>query len=179
MLFASILLHGCGCHNEQKENNWKPYSQDKVLSIINNRIIMPDSIPVCYPDSAAFDAIMAQPFKIIFNVDISCSTCLAKFGYWNEFANNLKEKHNLEVPVLAVITSPDFNDDIHDFILTKWSQPWIFDPEADFTYLNDIEDDRFQAVLLDSEGKVRLVGNPMFNKALGRLYEKTVVEMCR
>lgn len=140
---------------------------------------MPDSITVCYTDSNAYYRLMDSETKVIFCVDISCGVCLSKFKYWNEFSKRIEEEHGLNVPILAVIFSPEFNDDIKEYINRQWRHEWIYDPEQDFTFYNNIEDDRFQAVLLDANDTIRLVGNPVMNEALGKLYEKTVIERLR
>ncbi|MDE6264160.1 MAG: hypothetical protein K2M11_03350 [Paramuribaculum sp.] len=174
-----LLCLGSGCSGKPDNTGWQNYSRDRIESIINQPVKMPDSIPVCYPDSDAYYRLMDSETKVIFCVDISCAVCLSKFNYWNEFSKRIEEEHGLNVPILAVIFSPEFNDDIKEYINRQWSHEWIYDPEQDFTFYNNIEDDRFQAVLLDANDTIRLVGNPVMNEALGKLYEKTVIERLR
>ena len=171
----SSLLWSCRNDNA----NWHKYSRETIERIINQPVKMPDNIPVCYPDSTAYNQLMGGTVKVLFSVDIGCSACLSKFHYWNEFVKRFEQTHGAKVPVLAVIFAANCNEDTKEYINSKWNHEWIYDPEGDFTFNNDLDDDRFQAILLDVNDTIRLVGNPVFNHSLGRLYEKAIIERLR
>lgn len=176
---VSSLFWGYGCGDGKDNAYWQKYSRETIGRIINQPVNMPNSIPVCYPDSDAYMQLMGAPAKVLFSVDIGCSACLSKFNYWDKFINQLEQKHGVKAPVLAVIFAANCNDDTRKFINERWHHEWIYDPEGDFTFNNDLDDDRFQAVLLDANDTIRLVGNPVFNESLGRLYEKAIIERLR
>lgn len=177
-LIASLIFVVAGCR-DSKNADWRKYSRETIEHIINQPVKMPDSIPVCYPDCGAYMQLMQSKVKVVFSVDISCSTCLSKLNYWNWFVERVEQKYRIKAPVLAVICAPRCNEETIDFVNKRWHHEWIYDPEGDFTFNNELDDDRFQAILLDANDTIRLVGNPVFNESLGRLYEKAIVERLR
>lgn len=176
IIVISSIICGISCGNGHKETYWQRHSREILESLINQPVRMPDNIPVCYPDSNAYRQLMGSNVKVMFSVDISCGACLTKFHYWSEFVDRFEQRHGIKPPVLAVIFAANCNEDTKEFINEKWSHEWIYDPEGDFTFNNEIDDDRFQAILLDANDTIRLVGNPMFNDKLGQLYEKAIIE---
>lgn len=175
VLITLSLLCGSSCYNDNNAY-WKNYSRETILKIINRPVVMPESIQVCYPDLNAYRQLMDSKVKILFNVDISCGVCLSKFHYWNEFINNYECRYGIKPSVLAIIVGSEYSEDIKSFILERWDYEWIYDSDGDFTFDNYLEDDRFQAILLDANDTIRLVGNPVLNESLGQLYEKTITK---
>ena len=177
-IILSLLL-GSSCKKDKDKAHWEKYSRESIERIINRPVLIPNSGLIYFPDSISFDRIMRSSVKVLFSVDISCSVCLSKFNYWNDFINRLERKRGIAVPVLAVISADRYDENTQSIISSLWSREWIYDSNKDFIFNNDLEDDRFQAILLDANNTIRLVGNPVFNEALGKLYETTIVDSLR
>lgn len=170
-----MWIYGCGKDNRNNAE-WKIYSREVIERVIDRPVRMPDSISIYYPDFGSFRKIMGARVKVMFSVDISCGACLSKFDYWNQFINQFEQRYNYKPNVLAVIIAPNCNEETKMLITERWKYEWIYDSKDDFNFNNELDDDRFQAILLDSNDTIRVVGNPVFNDALGQLYEKTIVK---
>ncbi len=174
LLCAISIACGSGSDNGST-TEWKQYSETRLREIIGSHVVLPDSLCAIRPDSLTIGEIMQSHAKIIFNVDLDCSVCISKFAYWEDFAGRFERRHHHALPIMAVITSSDFDDATEAFVGRLWKRAWIYDPMGDFTFYNKIEDDRFQAILCDAFDTIRLVGNPLLNKKLEELYEKTTL----
>lgn len=180
-VYCVIIFFGLlSCSNNDTNSsldNWRNYSRAKVEQIINRKFSLPNQIPKMYPDSATIYELMSKKAKVLYSVDIGCSACLSKFSYWKSFTDQFKVKYGIDAPIIAVVFAPRCDDITVQYISRLCGNAWIYDPEGDFTFENDIDDDRFQALLIDSKDTIRIVGNPMHNEALGKLYEKKLFEL--
>lgn len=177
-LFAAVVLSllamaGCTGKGNGGDAEWRNYSARFVRDKINTEAVLPDSVFDAHGDTVPGIRVMSMPGKVLFCVDVECGVCLAKFHYWKEFVRKFRIRHGKDAPVLAVVSSerPGYAARI---VEENWGLDWVYDPGAAFIDCNDLEDDRFQAVLLDGENVVRILGNPMFNESLGVLYENTL-----
>ena len=98
-----------------------------------------------------------------------------KFSFWDKFEDFLKNKYGVSVPVIAVIRSDVSYESIDLKVSEYWDGIWLYDRNDFFIEKNQLYDERFQAVLVDKNDKIRLIGNPMLNEQLTELYEKTIV----
>ena len=175
MSLVSALI-GCKEHKQNgADEYWKWHSRQVIESIINHKVTLPDSITVFRPDSLSFSKLMTKDFKIIYCINLDCGVCLSKFKYWNSIKSELEEKYKTDIPILAVVTADSCNSNIEAYINSTWGHEWIYDPDEDFAFLNNLEDDRFHAILADRNDTIRLVGNPFNNPALKDLYEKAIL----
>lgn len=55
-----------------------------------------------------------------------------------------------------------------------WQHEWLYDPFYRFIDANKLNDERFQALLIDRNKEIILIGNPIQNIALKKLYEETI-----
>lgn len=147
---------------------WEKYSSEYIKKHLNTSIV--------YPDSVKFeknDSVISQNVKILFSVDMDCSVCRIKFAFWNEFCENMFSKYKIRVPIMAYVSGVDRN--IDERVEKEWDKSWAYDKNEEFVIKNNLFDDRFQAVLVDQNNVVKLIGNPMHNPDLAKLYEKIVL----
>jgi hypothetical protein len=116
--------------------------------------------------------------KIIFCVNIDCSVCVSKFTYWQDFINTFQARYGVVPDIIAIVSGRPIGSSIEEFVSDQWKHQWIYDPEEDFIFQYEIEDDRFQAMVLNKESEIILIGNPVHNKAMGALYEKAYLKTC-
>lgn len=173
---ATIAVAGCSNGNNSGNVVWKNYSARFVKDKLNTEIILPDSLFLPHHASKSEIMMMTKSAKVLFCVDVECGTCLGKFHYWKKFALGFRSKYGIDAPILAIVKAEN-RKYANRIVNDNWTGEWIFDKNSTFIHCNDIEDDRFQAMLLDSDNIIRIIGNPIFNEPLGNLYENTLSKM--
>lgn len=175
ILLSCLFFTSCHIPKKEEENKtWKEYARRIINSYINQPLNIPDSVIYYDYQKNDIDSIFNSTIKIIFNVDIDCATCLMKFDYWNNFIQNIKKECGQEIPILAYVNSSS-RENISQTVNGLWTHPWVYDKGFHFIDKNKLHDNRFQVVLLDQNNKIRLIGNPLENEALGKLYKETIV----
>lgn len=180
-LFSVILVFSsCIGKKEIKKNvndEWSNYSENFIRNHLNKKAIYLDIVErsaltfFCDKDRDSHWA------KIFINVDVECSSCLFKFSFWNKFSSALQEKYGIHIPIIAFINAEGKN--IEKRVTEYWNGSWVYDKEESFIQKNELYDDRFQAILVDEDDTIRLIGNPILNEKLTELYEKTIIELSK
>lgn len=173
-LFSFCFISCVSDKKKEDEKKWKAFAENIINSHTNKKITLPDSVEYGSYNKQEIDSILSSPVKIVFNVDLDCITCLMKFDYWKKMGETIKNECGQEVPMLAYINSSS-DEDITMTVNKLWEHGWVYDKKYLFIDSNGLNDDRFQAVLLDKDNVVKLIGNPMQNEALGELYKKTII----
>ena len=80
------------------------------------------------------------------------------------------------VPIVVyAYTSPAFEDNFRAQLDSEWEYAWQFDQEQIFISKNELHDPRFQTVLVDTNNQILLIGDPLLNPKLRRLYMETIL----
>lgn len=74
---------------------------------------------------------------------------------------------------MAYVSEVDRN--IDERVEKEWDKSWAYDKNEEFIIKNNLFDDRFQAVLVNQNNMIKLIGNPMHNPDLAKLYEKVLL----
>lgn len=175
-LLAGILIWAGACGRKKATSEWESFAQHVVETYVNQTVSLPDSLPVEHPE--IIDSIYRAPLKIVVVVDLDCSTCLLKFSYWNDFTKRLYERRGIHIPLLFYINTAR-SDGLAERMADFTSHAWAYDPDQLFNAANGLYDPQFQALLLDAEDRIILIGNPMDNPKLEALYEKTIANRNR
>lgn len=170
LLFLIILSVSC---QKNKETNWRDYSEQKLESLIGSQVYIPWETGNAYPDSSTIISLNKSGLKIVFNVDLDCSVCGIKFKYWEDFCDSILNINGIEIPIIAIVKT-DYPRDVAPEVYSKWHRTWIYDPEGSFVEKNEIDDDRFQAMIVGRNDTVVIVGNPVHNPAMRGVYEKAI-----
>lgn len=173
---ACLFFVACTNPRNKGENDkWEEYAQEIIKSHIGTYLSFPNHVSSPFFSQESIDSILCQDAKIVFNVDIDCGSCLIKFSFWEQFAENLYRKHKIQLPILAFINTTS-SQTITNRVKKHWKYKWVYDPKYEFIDKNSLHDDRFQAALLDKNNKIIIIGNPMHNKKLENLYEQAIVK---
>lgn len=170
-----LLFLGTSCslkNNKESMEDWKDYSSDFIKGHLNKKFSYSDV-------SSEMDSLENMTLKIFYSVNIDCETCLMKFSFWTKFKDLLEKKYGMFVPVIAIVRSEISYGSIDLKVSEYWDGLWLYDKNDFFIEKNQLYDERFQAVLVDKDDKIRLIGNPMLNEQLTELYEKTIVMLYR
>lgn len=150
----------------ETSDDWKVYSERFIREHLNTKVKYPQDV-VCFGEMCN----ATVPAKILVSVNLDCGACLIKFGFWSKFISSFERKHNCRVPVIFYVTG---SGEVENKLKQFWKGAWIYDPEEKFIEENGLYDDRFQAMLVDGNNKIRLIGNPMHNENLAEVYEKVI-----
>jgi hypothetical protein len=124
----------------------------------------------------------AEVTRLIVWVDsLGCSTCrINKMFEYAEMVDYCKEIDNGFVP-LFVFSPPHsmIGDVIYAMKFNEFDYPIIIDEKQAFPAANPHipADSRFHTFLIDKNGKVVLVGDPVNNPALWELYKTTITTL--
>lgn len=155
--------------------------QEEIVSVLNEwtgkTIIMPDSSYIYqYIQDYNFDSIAVNAeFKILNYIDsLECISCNLRLKEWNILKKELSERSKKEV-VPFFIFSPKNAIRMKEVIpLIKrnaLSFPIVIDSLDRFNSLNHFpKNNRFHTFLLSGNNQVLVVGNPVMNAHIKKLY---------
>ena len=122
--------------------------------------------------SVDFDFATATHKVLVYVDSLGCTSCKLKLGQWKNLIDSLDK---LAVPVLFIFQSKDTKSIKHVMLESSFEYPYFQDIEGVLNELNQFsEDSRFQTFLLDSDNRVKLIGNPANNEEMRRLYLEAV-----
>lgn len=170
-LVAGALVTMVGCHRKKATPEWQAFTRHVVETYVNQTVSLPDSLPSQHPET--IDSIYRAPLKIVVVVDLDCSTCLLKFDYWNQFADRLYQRKGIRIPLLFYINTCK-SEKLDERMAAFTSHPWVYDRQQAFNAANGLYDPQFQALLLDADQRILLIGSPVGNDKLEKLYEQTI-----
>ncbi len=147
-------------------------------------VSFPASMPCFEGEKIKFLDLKDNRSKIVIWYDSSeCSSCrinnLPVFKEFESYCQNLQYSFDIvflfspsHKSLVEVLEEASYSTKLHDY-------PIFIDTANQFYKLNPhIPDNKLMhSFLLDSEGKVVLVGNPIQNQAMFDLYKKTIEEM--
>lgn len=168
----SIFVFYCmiGCHSN---------SNLKIIEYWQNKKIqIPDHL--CWKsfgkDTFVSNNILNTPFKILIYIDsIGCSPCRLQLPEWKTLMNECKQS-NIEISFLFVIHSSNYRPLESEFYFEDFSYPVIYDYNNDINKMNQFpKEHNFHTFLLDKDNKVLLVGSPINNRKMWRLYKQHLI----
>lgn len=166
IVYISFTLCLISCH----------YNRQGIKQIVNQwqnkEIIFPNSIKdQIYTNDSTYE----NRYKILNYIDTSgCTACHLKLYEWN-LLKKQTDSLNLNVSFIFIAYLNNYNKLTHLQKLNKCTIPILYDSLNIMNTTNHFPDDRmFQTFLLDKNNKVLLIGNPINNLKLWKLYIKTM-----
>ncbi len=170
-ILISIALILSGCYSKEDQN------KKVVQEWYGKTVVIPSSLK---PKVAGRDTtisaseILDKDYNVLTFVDTTgCTECNLRLYDWRLLIEEVKQ-YSKEINFIFVIHSSNF-DEISAFaVKNKFNYPLFYDYDNSFAKANKNlpAQPEFQSFLLDNEGKVILVGNPVKNKSLWKLYKK-------
>ena len=136
------------------------------------KIVLPD-IEFSFPEVNLKEFIQA-PLKIVTYIDGSCGICLHKLKYWQNFITKLSTI-NCEIPVLVYISFED-KELSRQILLKRWSYSIVLDNGKNFVTENKLHTSSSQSLLIDSNSKVLVTGDPSMDNEMEQLYLETIMK---
>jgi hypothetical protein len=116
-----------------------------------------------------------KKYKFVVYIDATCFTCAEDLISWSKIIKDIEQDkfdylfylHTNELEVLEPY-------------IKRWGfyLPFIIDTENTFFYENKINIEKlFQAMLIDENNKVLLIGNPVYSEDMLTLYKKAIASL--
>ena len=173
LLLFSITISFCTCRKEQG-------NQDETTEIVNqlmgDTLILPKISKVLHKDSLYHqNTTKTKGLKITTFIQGDCSICIDDLRNWQELFQYAKSKTGVDI--LFYLYTSDlayFRNNIYEQALEQY--PLIVDQNYGYIDKNSLPPDRkqYQTFLLDSNNKIILVGNPVYNSKLKDLYMEEI-----
>jgi hypothetical protein len=175
LIFVCISIVQISCGDRQLRNDIKQLTASEISMPegIKHVVNMRDSLVNIQADNAA---------KLVVWVDsAACSTCRIDRLFEYEVIVEFREEIGDEfVPVFLFSPPQDKIDEVIKAVeFNELDCPVFIDENHAFPAMNPHipADNRFHTFLIDKNGKVVLVGNPVNNPALWELYKTTITTL--
>lgn len=168
LIVIIILCFGCAIGQKENDSNYKT-----LKLLLNKEIIIDEQLFTEIEGSTSLlniQLINDLPFKIVTVISLDCGDCIESMENW---VKNISE---LQIPLLIIICGNNSNY-AKDLILKseKKIDFILFDKDDNFVNVNNIPDELiFRTFLLDSDNKIKVIGNPIENPKVKILYDREI-----
>jgi hypothetical protein len=163
-----LILLTISCKNKNNQ-----YVSDWVKEWQNKEIVFSDSLVFAhYAEDTVDYKIPENEYKIIVYVSSSeCTSCMLQLSAWKLFLHDIDSVTHRNIPCLFIVNPPRILDLIVLLELAEWEIPVCVDMNNDFAVINKIPvNANFHTFLLNEQNRVVLIGNPMQNIEIAKLY---------
>ena len=159
-------------------NKAKRETEKRVTKFIGDTLTLPEKSNVLYKDSLFQEnCLFNQDLKLKITTLLwgDCKSCIAKLEKWDTLFNLTQSKQ--DIGILFYLYTSDFSlfrKRIYNHNVQQY--PLILDKEFEYIDNNGLPFKKkvYQTFLLDSNNRVILVGNPIYNKKLMKLYKQEI-----
>ncbi len=148
-----------------------------IKEFYGKQIIFPDSLYIFDRNTIGLinsTLINKKEYKILTFISGDCTPCIQQLFDWAKFHDELEDYDNVQL--FFIMQSVD-----HSYFMQMYRQnipdnySLVFDPGNDFIRCNKLPSEKiFQTILINSENRIIIIGNPIFNEKLNDLYIKTL-----
>ena len=170
--FICLLFFAMSCQKNDRA---------KVESLVkewNNKEIR-------FPDNPVFTRFVTDtvPYKIpktdykvvVFVDSVGCISCKLQLPKWKEFIHEVDSLSDGNVPFVFFFQTKDVRELRYILRRDNFPYPVCIDTEDSFYKLNRFPGEMmFQTFLVDSENRVKVIGNPIHNLSVKDLYLKEI-----
>lgn len=171
VLFSSLFLFSC--------SDDKKHDIEVLVKEWNNKEIHFPEISVFtrYVTDTVPYKIPKTDYKVVVFVDsVGCISCKLQLPKWKEFMHEVDSLSDGNVPFVFFFQTKDVRELRYILRRDNFSHPVCIDTEDSFYKLNRFPGEMmFQAFLVDSENRVKVIGNPIHNLSIKDLYLKEIV----
>lgn len=162
-----LVLSSCIRDTSSKQYN-------EIDSLINKRLVLPDdesdSILLYNPYGITINKL--AKIKIVTYIDANCPKCLYNLSDWEHFISSVRSE-NLEF--YFYIYAANYSEVKRVLKEVEFANPVFFDSSNKFLNLNKLHNfDIYNTVLLNNDSKIQLVGSPLLNKEMNKLYNTVI-----
>ena len=167
-LFAFLVSLGA-CTSPVKESR----EASIVKKLTGKELVFTDNLFADTPkdDQSYQDVFQRKSPKIVTLVNFDCGPCRESIKKWKEYLNGKN------ITFILIVRGGD--EKFYNDIRSKESSSFryiYYDSDNVFELTNKIpQDTRLRTFLINSENKIRIIGNPLFNKAIAKLYDEETI----
>lgn len=173
ILFSFLFFFSC--------SNVKKKQVEILVNEWNNK-------EICFPAHPVFtrqltDTVLYRipksDYKVVVFVDsVGCVSCKLQLSRWKEFMHEVDSLSDGAVPFVFFFQSKDLRELRYILKCDGFSHPVCIDTDDEFNRLNHFPGEMmFQTFLVDSENRVKVIGNPIHNLSVKELYLKELTGM--
>lgn len=173
ILFSFLFFFSC--------SNVKKKQVEILVNEWNNK-------EICFPAHPVFtrqltDTVLYRipksDYKVVVFVDsVGCVSCKLQLPRWKEFMHEVDSLSDGAVPFVFFFQSKDLRELRYILKCDGFSHPVCIDTDDEFNRLNHFPGEMmFQTFLVDSENRVKVIGNPIHNLSVKELYLKELTGM--
>lgn len=173
ILFSFLFFFSC--------SNVKKKQVEILVNEWNNK-------EICFPAHPVFtrqltDTVLYRipksDYKVVVFVDsVGCVSCKLQLSRWKEFMHEVDSLSDGAVPFVFFSQSKDLRELRYILKCDGFSHPVCIDTDDEFNRLNHFPGEMmFQTFLVDSENRVKVIGNPIHNLSVKELYLKELTGM--
>jgi len=168
MFFSLTILFSCTNSNQSAESMVKKWvgAEIHIPSNIVYKSISKDTVS---------KSIFNHSYKILVYVDSTgCTGCRLGLDEWKEIIDRCQTK-NYDVGFLFVVQSSDYGKFEHKLEMANFTYPIIYDITDNFNNANRFpSEDKFRTFLLDKDNRVVIIGSPIRDELIWKLYEEVL-----
>lgn len=177
---AGVLLMGLflisGCENRR-------ISCD-VQQLIGSKIEFPQSLrQVAGRETRSFAVDREKAHVLVYCDSTACGTCaINKLSEWDYIMDSVADiSQAVDFIFLMSPKNNEYKSVLRTTIINNADYNVVLDAKGGFAALNQQipQDERFHTLLLDKNGKVLVVGSPLYNDTMWKLYKDVIQDMCR
>ena len=173
-----IIVNFSFCDNTFKETKETKETEEIVTQWMGATFLLPETSEILYKDSLYYNSEVINnnaKLKIVTLLRGECSSCVKDLSRWDKFYQFINSKK--EVELMYYLYTQDvnlFRKYMYKSIIHQY--PLIIDKKFKFVKMNELprRNKQFQTFLLDSDNRVLLVGNPINNEKLMKLYKQEI-----
>ena len=173
ILFSSLFLFSCSDDKKHDIEVLVKEWNNKEIRFPENPVFMryvTDTVPYKIPKT---------DYKVVVFVDsVGCISCKLQLPKWKEFIHEVDSLSDGAVPFVFFFQSKDLRELRYILKCDGFSHPVCIDTDDEFNRLNHFPGEMmFQTFLVDSENRVKVIGNPIHNLSVKELYLKELTGM--
>lgn len=175
-LLLSAFLAVCVSCRESRHNQMERLVQEwngKEIRFPSHPVFtrfVTDTVPYRIPKT---------DYKVVVFVDsVGCISCKLQLPKWKEFMHEVDSRCKGKVSFVFFFQSADVKELRYILRRDGFSLPVCIDTDDSFNSLNHFPGEMmFQTFLVDSENRVKVIGNPIHNLSVKELYLKELTGM--
>lgn len=175
-LLLSAFLAVCVSCRESRHNQMERLVQEwngKEIRFSSHPVFtrfVTDTVPYRIPKT---------DYKVVVFVDsVGCISCKLQLPKWKEFMHEVDSRCKGKVSFVFFFQSADVKELRYILRRDGFSLPVCIDTDDSFNSLNHFPGEMmFQTFLVDSENRVKVIGNPIHNLSVKELYLKELTGM--
>ena len=170
ILFSFLFILSCTDGRNKIERQVNEWTNKEILFPGNPVFtsMVKDTVPYRIPKT---------DYKVVVFVDsVGCISCKLQLPKWKEFMHEVDSLSDGNVPFVFFFQTKDVRELRYILRRDNFSHPVCIDTEDSFYKLNRFPGEMmFQTFLVDSENRVKVIGNPIHNLSVKDLYLNELV----